>query len=148
MTQVGEEELGLRALAGQADLVLDLIALHRRPSASASCGHVLRRAEHTCTPSIATSTASGAVPGMAMPDRLDDPAPVRIAAVQRGLDQRRVGDSVRDTVHRAVVAAAHDDAADPAGALAVAHDVQRELAQQRVERLAEAQLVLGLGLDP
>ena len=44
-------------------------------------------------------------------------------------------------------AAAHDDAADAPGALAVAHDVQRELAQQRVERLAEAQLVLGLGLD-
>ena len=37
-----------------------------------------------------------------------------------------------------VVAAAHDDAADPLGALAVAHDVQRELAQRPVQRLAEA----------
>ena len=45
------------------------------------------------------------------------------------------------------MAAAHDDAADAARALAVADDVDRELAQQRVERLAEEQLGLGLGLD-
>ena len=45
------------------------------------------------------------------------------------------------------LAAVHDHAADALRALAVAHDLQREPAQQHVERLAEAQLVLGLGLD-
>jgi len=70
--------------------------------------------------------------------------------VQRGLDQRRVGDSPRRALDALAVPAAHDDAADALGALAVAHHGQRELAQERVERLAEAQLVLGLRLhgDP
>ena len=47
---------------------------------------------HTCTPSMAMSSGSGAVPGSAIAHRLGDPAPVRVAAVQRGLHQRRVGD--------------------------------------------------------
>ena len=87
------------------------------------------------------SNASGAVCGSAVADGLRDPAPVRVAAVQRGLDQRRVGDRAGDALDDTVSAAAHDDAADPLGALAVAHDVQRELAQRPVERLAEAHLV-------
>ena len=80
-------------------------------------------------------------------DRLRDPAPVRVPAVQRGLHQRRVGDRPRGARDDLVAAAAHDHAADPLGALAVAHDVQRELAQRPVQRLAEAHLVLGLRLD-
>ncbi len=42
----------------------------------------------------------------------------------------------------------HDDPAHPAGALAVGDDLERELAHQRVERLAQAQLVGALGLHP
>ena len=44
-------------------------------------------------------------------------------------------------------AAAHDHARDPPRALAVGDHHDRQLAQQRVERLAEAQLVLALGRD-
>ena len=80
-------------------------------------------------------------------DRLRDPAPVRVAAVQRRLDQRRVGDRARRARHDSARGRRDDHAADPRGALAVAHDQQRELAQQLVQRLAEAYLVLGLGRD-
>ena len=45
------------------------------------------------------------------------------------------------------VAAAHDHAADPLGALAVAHDRAARACAARVQRLAEAQLVVGLGRD-
>ena len=41
----------------------------------------------------------------------------------------------------------HYHAPDALRALAVTHDLERELAQQRVERLAEAQLVVALRLD-
>ena len=75
-------------------------------------------------------------------DRLRDPPPVRVAAVQRRLDERRVGDRAGDPLDGRVVAAVHVHAADPLGALAVAHDLQREPAQRVVERLAEPQLVL------
>ncbi len=68
--------------------------------------------------------------------------------LQRGLDERRVGDRARRARHGRLVPAVDDDAADPARALAVAHHQEREPAQQHVERLAEAQLVLGLGRDP
>ena len=37
-----------------------------------------------------------------------DPPPVGVGAVQRGLDQRRVGDRARDQLDRVLVAAAHD----------------------------------------
>ena len=104
-----------------------------------------RRADRV--PSIAMSSASGRRARQRRADRLRDPAPVRVAAVQRGLDERRVGDRARDALDALGVAAAHDDAPDAPRALAVADDEQRELAQQRVERLAEAQLVLALGLD-
>ena len=57
-----------------------------------------------------------------MPDRLGDPAPVRVAAVQRGLDQRGVGHGAGGGFDVQVLAAAHDDPPDPAGALAVAHE--------------------------
>ena len=80
-------------------------------------------ATQTCTPSIATSTGSGAVSGSARPTACDDAAPVRVAAVQRGLDQRRVGDRARRALDVRPVAAAHDDAADALGALAVAGDL-------------------------
>ena len=50
------------------------------------------------------------------------------------------GDRARDGLHR-VGRAADDHPPDPLGALAVGHDLHRELAQQRVERLAERELV-------
>ena len=55
--------------------------------------------------------------------------------------------AARRALDRDAVAAAHDHPADPGGALAVAHDLERELAQERVERLAEVQLVARLGRD-
>ena len=53
-------------------------------------------AAQTCTSSMKMSSASGAVSVQRGADRLRDPAPVRVPAVQRGLDQRRVGDRARD----------------------------------------------------
>ena len=47
-------------------------------------------------------------------DGLGDAAPVGVAAVQRRLDQRRVGDGAGGGVDRRLVAAVDDDAADPA----------------------------------
>ena len=67
---------------------------------------------------------------------LQDAAEVGVGAVQRGLDERRVGDRARDGLDGAR-AAANDDARHPPRALAVGHDLDRELAQQRVDRLAE-----------
>ena len=64
--EVGEEDLGLGALAGQPDDVLDLVAATAAASAAASCGTATPPA-HTCTPSIQMSNGSGAVPGSAAP---------------------------------------------------------------------------------
>jgi hypothetical protein len=80
-------------------------------------------------------------------DSLGDAAPVRVAAVQRGLDQGRVGHRPRGALDMRAVTAAHDDPPDPLGALAVGDDHQRERAQQGVERLAEAHLVVALRRD-
>ena len=53
-----------------------------------------------------------------------------------------------DPVDAALIAAADDDAPDAAGALAVAGDEQRELAQRASIASPKRTLVLGLGLDP
>ena len=59
------------------------------------------RPRRSSPPSSSASIASGpssssSSPASAMPGRLGDPAPVGVAAVERGLDQRRVGDRPRD----------------------------------------------------
>ena len=142
--EVGEEDLGLGALAGQADRVLDLLAgdgLLERRQVERHRG-ALRADLDVLDPDVERQRRGA---GQRGPDRLGDAAPVGVAAVQRRLDQRRVGDGAGGGVDGRLVAAVDDDAADAPGALAVAHDQQREAAQHGVERLAEAQLVLGLG---
>ena len=76
---------------------------------------------------------------------LEDAAEVGVAAVERGLHERRVRDRAGHRLD-GVRVAAHDHAAHPPRALAVVHDLERELAKQRVERLAERELVGRLGL--
>ena len=92
VSEVGEEHLGLAAVTGQVDLVLHLVARPPPASSAAASWGVAAPAVQTRIPSIVMSTASGARPRQRGADRLDDPAPVRVAAVQRGLDERRVGD--------------------------------------------------------
>ena len=79
-------------------------------------------------------------------DGLGDAPPVGVAAVQRGLDQRRVGHRAGDRLDPLRMPAGHDDSPHPSWRPPVAHDVQRELTQQRVQRLAEDRLGLALGL--
>ena len=52
------------------------------------------------------------MPGSACPTAWAIRPQFGVAAVQRGLDQRRVGDRARDALDARLVAAAHDDAAD------------------------------------
>ena len=82
-----------------------------------------------------------------LPCRLQHAAEVRVAAVERGLHQRRVSHRARDRLDRRAVAV-HDDPPDAARALAVVDDLERELAQQRVNRLAQRELIRRLRLDP
>ena len=77
--------------------------------------------------------------------RLDHAPPVGVAAVQRRFHERRVGDRARDGLDTVGLAAADDHPRDALGALAVGDHQDRELAQQSVEALAEAQLVFALG---
>ena len=131
---------------GSVDLVLDLRAGGGRVQRVHVVGH--RRAVAAQRDALDRDVERERRRRPAWPaDGLRDPPPVRVGAVQRGLHERRVRDGARAALDVAVVAAAHDDAADPPGALAVAHDEDRELAQQRVERLAERELVVGLRRD-
>ena len=66
--------------------------------------------------------------------------------MEGGLDERGVRDRPRHRLH-CVRAAPHDDSPDALAALAVTDDLERELAQHGVHRLAEPQLGFGLGLD-
>ncbi len=146
--EVGEEDLGLVAVAGQPDR-------RTRPRRRATrCGERRRvvgrsrcRATQTWTPSIAMSTASGAASGSAMPTAWTIRPQLGSPPCSAVLTSGELATRARRALDVSAVAAAHDDAADALGALAVADDRERQLAQQRVERLAEAQLVLGLGLD-
>ena len=63
------------------------------------------------------------------------------------LHERRVRDRARDRLDRARRAPRTTSAADALGALAVGDDLERELAQQRVERLAEGAARRRSGLD-
>src|ERR1043165_4942267 len=68
----------------------------------------------------------------------EDAAPVRVAAVQRGLDQRRGGDGVRGEPGIALGAgAAHDELHHARRAFAVADDHPGELAADVIERALE-----------
>src|SRR3954453_5390352 len=87
--EVGEEDLGLGALAGEAHGVLDLGAAHRLRERGGVVGDRLAaRADLDVLDEDVQREGRGVVGRRA--DRLGDPAPVRVAAVQRGLDQRRV----------------------------------------------------------
>ncbi len=68
----------------------------------------------------------------------EDASPVRIAAVQRGLDERRRGDRVRRQLGIALRLRAGDfDLHHARRAFAIAHDHPGELAADRVERAFE-----------
>ena len=69
------------------------------------------RPRRSSEPSSSASISAGAelvelLAGERHPGRLRDPAPVRVAAVERRLDQRRVGDRARDPLGLASPAAA------------------------------------------
>src|SRR3954454_5703160 len=92
--EVGEEHLGLRPLPRQPHGVLDLRAAHglgqggRVVGQRAAAGAYL----HVLDPDVERQRRHVV---QRAADRLRDPAPVRVAAVQSGLDQRRVGDRAR-----------------------------------------------------
>src|SRR5215212_5450126 len=145
--EVREEHLGLgaRLAVVQADRVLDLMAgdrqrerllVIRTHAAGLAHRHALDR-DVELDRQVEQHAA----------DRLRDPPPVGVAAMQRRLHERGVGDRARRALDRLAVAAAHEHAPDALRALAVSDDQQRELAQERVERLAEGQLVGRLGGD-
>src|SRR5436305_5162805 len=118
VAEVGEEDLRLGPVAGQADDVLDLVALHP----PAQVGRVVRRrlaggAHLHALDRDVERQRSGAHERSA--DRLRDPAPVRVAAVERCLDQRRVRHGAGRALDVAVRAAANYDAPGAGGALAV-----------------------------
>src|SRR3954463_6057825 len=145
--QVGEEDLGLVALPGEANDVLDLLArdalgerrkVERPRRAARADRHALDRDVHLERRGVGERAADG----------LGDAAPVGVAAVEGRLDERRVRHGAGRPLDGRAVAAGHDDAADPLGALAVADDLERELAPGRGEGLAEGELVRRLGLDP
>ena len=145
--EVAEEDLGLEAVAGQADHVLDLGALHARGEIARRRAPIAWPATQTCTPSIATSTGSGAASTSAMPTactiRPQFGSPPCSAVLTSG--ELATARAVRSTLGpwpprtttRPIALAA----------LAVAHDRERQLAQQRVQRLAEAPLAVALRLD-
>ena len=81
-------------------------------SARLVVGHAPRRPRRPATSSIQMSTRQRGRVVHRLADRLRDPAPVGVAAVQRGLDQRRVGDRPRRRDHVRLVAAVDDHAAD------------------------------------
>ncbi len=135
------------ALAGQAHGVVDL----RAGDGGAQCrprrrGRRRRRAQtHDVLDRDVERERVAAAQGTA--DGLRDASPVRVPAVQRGLDQRRVGHRAGGEPAGVLVRAGDDDAAGALRPLAVADDQQRELAQDGVEREPELRLVLRLRLD-
>src|SRR5438067_494016 len=79
----------------------------------------------------------------------EDAAPVRVAAVQRGLYQGRRGDGVRGEAGVALGAgAAHDELHHPRGALAVADDHPGEIAADVVEGALKVAEVAAGGAFP
>ena len=116
------------------------------PASADSSNGSAAPARQTWTSSIQMSTGSGALSCSAAPTacaiRPQFGSPPCSAALTSG--ESATARAARVTAGSC--AAVDDDAADPPRALAVAHHQDREPAQQHVERLAEAQLVLGLGL--
>ena len=98
-------------------------------------------------PSIATSTGSGAVPGSAPPTACTIRPQFGSPPCSAALTSGEFATARAARLDASALPAAHDHAGDPRRALAVGDHHHRELAQQRVERLAEAQLVLALGRD-
>ena len=98
-------------------------------------------------PSRVMSTASGAVPGRAAPTAWTMRPQLGSALCSAVLTSGELATPRAAASTLWQVSSAHDHACDAGGALAVFDHQDRELAQQRVERLAEAQLVLALGLD-
>ena len=135
---------------GQSHLVLDLRGPRRRRRAPARRRRSPRRPTHTRMPSIAMSTAAAVEPLARQPSAAPTACTIRpqfgsppcSAAFTSGELA-----TARAAPRRSAVPAADDHPGDPSGALAVGDHHDRELAQQRVERLAEAQLVLALGRD-
>ena len=76
-----------------------------------------------------------------LPGSGKQPAPIRIAAKQGALDERRVGDRARNRLRRAW-ATVHLETRHPRCTLAVRHDLDRELPQKGVERIGEYLLVV------
>src|SRR4051794_37587325 len=111
VTEVGEEHLGLVAVAGQTDDVLDLVAGDRRGErldvegqrgAGRADLHALDGDVQRQRRRVDERAADG----------LGDAPPVGVAAVQRRLDQRRICDRARRVLDAGRVASAHDDAPD------------------------------------
>ena len=76
---------------GQADHVLDLVGRPPRRPARRGRRERRSRASTRVTPSISTSIGQRRAAGQGRAGRLHDAPPVGVAAVQSGLDQRRVG---------------------------------------------------------
>ena len=82
------------------------------------------------------AVAVGLLAGLA--DRHDDAAPIGVARRERGLDQRRIADREPDAPRRPRRRrAGHLDGDEFLRALAVAHDLLRQVDHHRVERAAE-----------
>src|SRR5580704_9668171 len=112
MAQVGEIQLGLGAFTGEVDLVFDLVALHRGLQGVLVVRRVLAPGAYR-HPLDRHPDRERRGPGHRHPDGLDDPPPVRVTSVQRGLDEWRIRHRARDAVHDLVSSAAHDHAAAP-----------------------------------
>ena len=95
-------------------------------------------------PSSAASIESAPISSRSSPGQrgaggLGDPAPVGVAAEERRLDQRRVGDRAGDPLGLGGAGRLADlDPADPGGALAVADDLDRQLHEDRLQQAAAA----------
>src|SRR5204863_10128348 len=84
VAQIGEEDLGLRAVAGQRDRVLDLPARRGGVHRIGVVGH--RRAVAAQDDALDRDVERERCrPRQRLPDGLRDTPPVRIGAVQRGL---------------------------------------------------------------
>src|SRR2546423_9525536 len=118
VAQVGEEDLGLGAVAGQPDHVLDLVAGDRLDEGVGVVGQGRAGgADLDALDGDVERQRRGA--GQRRADGLRDAPPVGIAAVQRGLHERRVRHRARGGLDALGVPPAHHDAADALGALAV-----------------------------
>src|SRR3954467_14654609 len=107
VAEIAEEDLGLGAVARESDDVLDLLALDRLGERVGVVGQ-----RHAGGADL--DALDGDVErkrrraGQRRADGLGDAAPVRVATVQRGLDQRRIRDRAGGGLDVRQVPAAHD----------------------------------------